>query len=127
MNRAWLSTMAVLPGGNVTNYNEGKTLTHEIGHYFNLYHIWGDDNGTCSGSDQVEDTPNQSNSTGTCPTGIVTDRCTPTAPGIMYQNYMDYTSDGCLSMFTKMQVTRMEAAFTTYRSLLSMSNGCTFR
>ncbi|MEO6287846.1 MAG: M43 family zinc metalloprotease [Dyadobacter sp.] len=114
-----------LPGGNVTNYNEGKTLTHEIGHYFNLFHIWGDDNGTCSGSDQVDDTPNQSNSTGTCPTGIVTDRCTTTAPGIMYQNYMDYTSDGCLSMFTKMQVARMEAAFTTYRSLLSMSNGCT--
>jgi hypothetical protein len=113
-----------LPGGNVTNYNEGKTLTHEIGHYFNLYHIWGDDNGACTGSDQVDDTPNQSNSTGTCPTGIVTDRCTTTAPGIMYQNYMDYTSDGCLSMFTKMQVARMEAAFTTYRSLLSMSNGC---
>ncbi|NIJ54354.1 M43 family zinc metalloprotease [Dyadobacter arcticus] len=117
--------LACLPGGSATNYNEGKTLTHELGHYFNLYHIWGDDNGSCSGTDQVDDTPNQANSTTTCRTGIVTDNCTPNSPGIMYQNYMDYTSDGCLAMFTKMQVARMEEAFNTYRSLLSFSNGCT--
>ncbi|GGB80056.1 M43 family zinc metalloprotease [Dyadobacter sediminis] len=113
-----------LPGGSATGYNQGKTLTHELGHYFSLYHIWGDDNGTCTGTDEVEDTPNQSNSTSTCRTGIVTDRCTPSAPGIMYQNYMDYTPDACLYMFTKMQVARMEAAYETYRSLLSLSNGC---
>lgn len=113
-----------LPGGITTNFNQGKTLTHEIGHYFNLYHIWGDDNGSCTGSDQVDDTPNQSNMTSTFQTGIVTDRCTTTSPGIMYQNYMDYTPDACLLMFTKMQVARMETAFNTYRSLLAMSNGC---
>lgn len=48
-----------LPGSSNNDFNGGKTLTHEIGHYFNLYHIWGDDNGACSGSDRVEDTPNQ--------------------------------------------------------------------
>lgn len=116
---------ATLPRGSAAGFNQGKTLTHELGHYFNLYHIWGDDNGACTGTDEVDDTPNQSNSTTTCQTGIVTDRCTPNAPGIMYQNYMDYTPDACLYMFTKMQVARMEAAFTTYRSLLSLSNGCT--
>ncbi|GGM88160.1 hypothetical protein GCM10010967_20950 [Dyadobacter beijingensis] len=116
---------ASLPGGTATGFNQGKTLTHEIGHYFNLYHIWGDDNGACTGTDQVDDTPNQSNSTTSCQTGIVTDRCTTTSPGIMYQNYMDYTPDACLFMFTKLQVARMEAAFNTYRSLLAMSNGCT--
>ncbi|WP_353720515.1 M43 family zinc metalloprotease [Dyadobacter sp. 676] len=115
---------ASLPGGSVAGFNQGKTLTHELGHYFNLYHIWGDDNGACTGTDEVDDTPNQSNSTTTCQSGIVTDRCTTVAPGIMYQNYMDYTPDACLLMFTKMQVARMEAAFNTYRALLANSNGC---
>jgi hypothetical protein len=114
-----------LPGGIVTGYNQGKTLTHELGHYFSLYHIWGDDNGSCNGTDEIDDTPNQANSTGACPSGILTDNCTPTSPGVMYQNYMDYTSDGCLIMFTKQQVTRMEAAFDQYRSLLRESDACT--
>ncbi len=113
-----------LPGGNATGFNEGKTLTHEIGHYFNLIHIWGDDNGSCAGSDGVSDTPNQGNSSSTCRTGVVTDNCTPTSPGIMYQNYMDYTADACLLMFTVEQVARMEAAFLNYRSILSSSKGC---
>jgi len=113
-----------LPGGNATGFNGGKTLTHEIGHYFNLHHIWGDDGGSCSGTDFVSDTPNQGNSTTSCRTGVVTDNCTPSAPGIMYQNFMDYTPDNCLLMFTVEQVTRMETAFLTYRSLLNESKGC---
>ncbi|SKB85239.1 M43 family zinc metalloprotease [Dyadobacter psychrophilus] len=114
-----------LPGGSVAGYNAGKTLTHELGHFFNLYHIWGDDDGRCTGSDEVEDTPNQTNSTGACPTGIKTDNCTPTAPGIMYQNYMDYTSDNCLIMFTKGQVARMDASFQLSRLTLASSDACT--
>src|SRR6266542_460753 len=78
-----------LPGGSFTSYNTGKTLCHETGHYFNLYHVWGDDNGTCMGTDYVDDTPNQANSTSACYTGIKTDNCTPDGNGIMYQNYMD--------------------------------------
>jgi hypothetical protein len=49
-------------------YNLGRTATHEVGHWLNLYHIWGDDGGSCSGSDQVGDTPNQANSNGGAPT-----------------------------------------------------------
>jgi hypothetical protein len=114
-----------LPGGSATNYNRGKTLTHELGHFFNLYHIWGDDFGACSGSDNVADTPNQGNYTATVHTGVLTDNCTTTAPGIMYQNFMDYTPDAALLMFTKLQVARMQAAFNTYRLPLATSNGAT--
>ena len=113
-----------LPGGSLTSYNGGKTLTHETGHYFNLYHIWGDDNGACTGTDYVDDTPNQGNSSSTCVSGIKLDNCTTSGNGIMYQNYMDYTSDACLVMFTLMQVARMESALTLYRPSLLTSNGC---
>ena len=80
-----------------------------MGHYFNLYHIWGDDGGACSGSDLVDDTPNQANATGGCPSGVQTDACATTAPGYMYQNYMDYTNDACMIMFTEGQKGRMRA------------------
>ncbi|AXY75011.1 T9SS C-terminal target domain-containing protein [Paraflavitalea soli] len=112
-----------LPGGSAAPYNKGRTLTHETGHYFFLYHIWGDDGGACSGSDDVNDTPNQTDKTGGCPSGVVTDACSPVAPGIMYQNYMDYTDDACMVMFTRQQATRMESAVATYRASLLTSNG----
>jgi hypothetical protein len=113
-----------LPGGAFTSYNGGKTLTHETGHYFNLFHIWGDDNGSCSGTDEVGDTPNQAGATSGCFTGVRTDNCTPSGNGIMYQNYMDYSNDECLVMFTKQQVDRMQTALSLYRSSLLQSNGC---
>lgn len=114
-----------LPGGSFKNYNEGKTLTHESGHYFNLYHIWGDDGGACTGTDYVDDTPNQGNSTSNCPSGLKTDNCTTDGNGILYQDYMDYSFDPCLLLFTNGQVVRMESALLTYRSSLTVSNACT--
>jgi len=113
-----------IPGGSYAAYNGGKTLTHESGHYFNLYHIWGDDGGTCTGTDFVDDTPNQGTSNSVCPTGIKTDNCTTSGNGIMYQNYMDYTYDDCLVMFTTQQADRMEAALLAYRPSLLISSGC---
>lgn len=86
-----------LPGGSFAGYNGGKSLVHEAGHFFYLFHIWGDDDGACTGSDDVGDTPNQAASTSNCPTGVKTDNCTPSGNGIMYQNYMDYSPDACLS------------------------------
>lgn len=112
-----------LPGGSLAGYNDGRTLTHESGHYFFLYHIWGDDDGACTGSDGVNDTPNQGDASSGCHTGVVTDACTQTAPGIMYQNYMDYSSDGCMALFTLLQVNRMETALNNYRISLTTSNG----
>jgi len=113
-----------LPGSSFANFNDGKTLTHETGHYFNLYHIWGDDNGGCYGDDFVDDTPNQADHTSGCPSGVVTDNCNQTVNGVMYQNYMDYSNDPCLVMFTQGQVDRMETALSMYRSSLLSSNGC---
>lgn len=112
-----------LPGGSAAPYNKGRTLTHETGHFFFLYHIWGDDDGACSGTDYVDETPNQADETGGCPSGVRTDACTGTAPGIMYQNFMDYTDDACMVMFTEEQDERMETAFTMYRASLLTSNG----
>lgn len=89
-----------------TQYNKGRTTTHEMGHFFGLRHIWGDDESeadACSGTDYVDDTPNQSRSTSGCPTG------TRISCGSedMYMNFLDYTNDACMNLFTAGQVDRM--------------------
>lgn len=114
-------------GSAVSPFNLGRTGTHEFGHCFNLLHIWGDDNGACSGSDQCSDTPNQANSSsGSFPQGsIQTDNCSPSSPGIMWMNYMDYSDDGSLYMFTAQQCARMEAVVNTAPwNVLQSSNAC---
>ncbi len=91
-----------------------RTLTHEAGHYLNLIHIWGNDEGQvdkCSADDGCEDTPKQEVAKYGCPTGIVPDNCTGLPHGIMYMNYMDYTDDACQSLFTKNQKCRMTCLF----------------
>jgi hypothetical protein len=113
-----------LPGGSFSAFNGGKTLTHETGHYFNLFHIWADDGGSCSNDDLVDDTPKQADATHGGTSGIKLDNCTSAGNGIMYQNYMDYTDDSCLVMFTNGQVDRMETAMSLYHSSLLLSNGC---
>lgn len=84
-------------------FDKGRTATHETGHFLGLIHIWGDDTG-CTGSDYVGDTPNQAASTNGCPTHPRTDSCGDT---IMFQNYLDYTDDDCMNLFTQGQVGRM--------------------
>ncbi|MCA6365388.1 MAG: T9SS type A sorting domain-containing protein [Bacteroidetes bacterium] len=108
-------------------YNKGRTATHEVGHWLGLYHIWGDDGGACSGSDQVSDTPNQGGENYGCFNvgQSVTDNCTATAPGVMWLNYMDYTDDACMYMFTTGQKTRMWSVLNGSRSSLLTSNSCT--
>lgn len=92
-------------------YNRGRTLTHETGHWLGLWHIWGDDN-NCSGTDFVSDTPNQQVENSSCPStngAVKTDACATVSPGYNYQNYMDYTDDKCMAMFTTGQKDRMQA------------------
>jgi len=119
-------------------FNLGRTAVHEAGHYFGLYHNWGDDGSGCGGDDFRQlpgtcilpagllagDTPNQSGATGGCPTGVRTDACSPAAPGFNYQNYMDYTDDACYSMFTIKQAERAEYVLANCRASLMTSNGC---
>jgi hypothetical protein len=111
--------------GTATPYHLGRTATHEVGHWLNLYHIWGDDGTGCSGSDQVSDTPNQAGATSGCPTFPKTDACTSTSPGIMFMNYMDYSYDACMNMFTNGQSSRMNATLNGTRLSLQSSPGCT--
>jgi hypothetical protein len=112
--------------GPIAGADSGHTATHEMGHYFNLRHIWADDAG-CDSSDYVADTPNQGGSTFGCPTFPKTDACSPNAPGIMFMNFMDYSDDACLAMFTQGQKARMQAMLDPLvgaRKSLLTSNGC---
>lgn len=88
-------------------YGLGRTATHEVGHWLNLRHIWGD--ATC-GTDYVNDTPTHNTSNGGCPSYPHYSTCSGT-PVEMTMNYMDYTYDACMYMFTAGQKTRMNATF----------------
>ena len=94
-------------------FDKGRTATHEIGHYFNLRHIWGD-TPDCSGSDMVADTPNCAGPNfGTPSWPVVT--CNNGPNGDMFMNYMDYTDDKAMFMFTTQQVIRMRTALDMLR------------
>lgn len=109
-------------------YDRGRTATHEVGHFLGLYHIWGDNtncivNATDSQQDFCLDTPAASTANGEC---LTVDSC-PSDPGNdMVQNYMDYTNDTCMNIFTQNQRTRMRTTLTTFvrRQSLLTSLGC---
>ena len=88
-------------------YNMGRTATHEVGHWLGLKHIWGD--AQC-GDDGISDTPTQGWYTQTCPTGFQS-TCNNGDLGDMYMNYMDYTPDACMNLFTEGQKRKMRTAF----------------
>ncbi len=103
---------AKFPGGTyTTSYDLGRTATHEVGHWLNLRHIWGDDNGACTGSDLVDDTPNQGGENYGCPTFPHVSCTNSPNNGDMFMNYMDYTDDRCMFMFTSGQKQRTLAIF----------------
>ncbi len=88
-------------------YDKGRTATHEVGHWLNLRHIWGD--ASC-GNDQVADTPTQQTANYGCPS-FPRVTCANGPNGDMFMNYMDYTDDLCMYMFTGGQKTRSRAIF----------------
>lgn len=94
--------------GNVVSPNhKGRVTTHEVGHWLNLYHIWGE--GGCSSDDFVADTPNQFGRSYYCPP-FPQLSCTFSD---MFMNYMDLTNDECMNLFTEGQKTRMRALFSS--------------
>jgi hypothetical protein len=91
-------------------FDKGRTATHEIGHYLNLRHIWGD--GNCSADDFVSDTPLAAAPNYGCP-AYPSKSCTSNGgfTSDMFMNYMDYSDDACMFMFSAGQKARMDAIF----------------
>ena len=90
-------------------FNLGRTATHEVGHWLNLRHIWGDTS-DCSGTDFVDDTPKAQRQNYGTPT-FPHISCNNAPNGDMFVNYMDYVDDEAMFMFTTGQVERMAATF----------------
>jgi hypothetical protein len=120
---------AQFPGGDPTTafglngsadapFNLGRTATHEVGHYLNLSHIWGEARvTTCEDSDFVDDTPNQFGPNTGKPR-FPKSSCGNTPHGDMFMNYMDYVDDDTMIMFSQQQAARMQAALELSRSTL---------
>jgi len=106
-------------------YNKGRTTTHEVGHWLNLEHLWGSGWGSC-GNDNVNDTPTQEEENYGCQAfPHNANSCNTTnSNGDMFMNYMDYSNDGCMNMFTQGQKTRMIAAINQSRQNLLNHNLC---
>ncbi len=103
-------------------YNKGRTATHEIGHWLGLRHIWGDAN---CGNDYCNDTPTQQAYNFGCPT-FPSVTCTNGPNGDEFMNYMDYSDDPCLNMFSNDQKTRIQTVMThsPMRIAVAASNKC---
>ncbi|MBC8755265.1 T9SS type A sorting domain-containing protein [Kordia sp. YSTF-M3] len=100
-------------------FDLGRTTTHEVGHFLNLRHIWGD--GNCNADDFVSDTPTSDAPNYGCATTHVS--CSSTD---MVQNYMDYSDDGCMNLYTAGQKARMRAILDVggSRRSLALSDKC---
>ena len=107
--------------GSVTSpTDKGRTTTHEIGHWFDIFHLWGLSD---CGDDFVADTPIQLKENFGCKTYPHNTTCNTTPDGEMFMNFMDYSDDNCLNMFTIDQKSRMLNTINTVRASLLTSNG----
>lgn len=109
-------------------FNKGRTATHEVGHWLNLRHIWGDEpmfTDPCSFSDFVDDTPNQADPNFNTPDFPSPSCGNDEQGGDMFMNYMDYVDDVAMFMFSQGQVTRMRATLDGPRASIKTSPALT--
>jgi len=100
-----------LPGGSMKNFDMGRTLTHEVGHWLGLFHTF---EGGCNDGigDNIADTPPQASGSSGCPKG--TTSCPGGGPDLI-NNFMDYSFDSCMDSFTPLQIVRMHEAARAFR------------
>ncbi|WP_338790249.1 zinc metalloprotease [Bernardetia sp. MNP-M8] len=101
-------------------HERGRTATHEVGHWMGLRHIWGGDEKTCSDDDFVNDTPVQYYYNDVC---RPSSSCGNEPNGDMFMNFMDYTPDACMNLFTEGQKARARANFMNVGVRASFANG----
>ena len=95
--------------GNLqANFNKGRTATHEVAHWLGLKHIWGDNE---CGDDHIFDTPQQETYNNGCPAFPHLSTCSPNVNGDMFMNFMDYSNDACMNLFTNGQKIAMRSLF----------------
>ena len=100
-------------------FDKGRTATHETGHWLGLKHLWGD---ALCGDDMISDTPPQKSYNNGCPSFPHTSTCSINANGDMFMNFMDFTDDGCMSMFTNGQANKMRSMFALGKARNSFLN-----
>nr|WP_321234645.1 T9SS type A sorting domain-containing protein [uncultured Psychroserpens sp.] len=111
MNLGAFSTGSGCPGSGIVPgapFNLGRTVTHELGHFYTLAHPWGPGGPSCATDDGFTDTPNTGQETYNCPAAGSLTACNPTQ-NILSMNYMDYVNDACMYMFTPQQMAAVDA------------------
>lgn len=113
-------------GSLMAQYNQGKSVTHEVGHWLGLLHTWGTSAGCADAGDYITDTPDQDDANYGCPNFPLVS-CLASGPnGDMFMNYMDYTLDNCRNMFSNDQKARMISVLDGSRSSIkaAASSAC---